>query len=136
MTARRVAAMLAGLTLAGGLVTCGSEPAAPPTPGWVNVRLTTPNLDDGGILFTVTGAQIDSVRSTFPNTFLRRESASSMRVVIVGNLVAGTVAQVLVPDVRQAATYAGTVVEVAVRSTFAQRPTAGYVLTVEQPPTP
>ncbi len=136
MTARRVVTTLAGLVLAGGVVTCGSEPVAPPTPGWVNVRLTTPNLDDGGILFTVTGAQIDSVRSTFPNTFLRRESASSVRVVIVGNLAAGTVAQILVPSIGAAGTYGATVVEVATRGTFAQRPTAGYTLSVESPATP
>lgn len=128
----RNALLAAGaVALALGLLTCGDDPVQPATPGWLNLRLSTPNADDGGILFTVGGAQVDSVRSTFPNIFLRRESGSTVRVVIVGSLGAGVIGQILVPDTRSASAYTAAVLEVAARGTFVQRSPDGYGLTVE-----
>jgi hypothetical protein len=135
VSARRAVPAVAVTALAALLLTCGKgDPVQPPTPGWVNLRLTTPNTDDGGILFVVSGPQVDSVRSAFANTFLRREGAGSVRVVIVGSLSAGVIGQVLVPDTRAAAGYSATVVEVAARGTFAQRAVNGYAVTVEAAP--
>ena len=132
MKAAPVLAALALVAAAALLTTCGDS-VEPPVPGWVNVRLTTPNADDGGILFTVAGAQVDSVRLRFVNTFMRRESESSVRVVVAGTLSdAVVVAQVLVPDVNTLEPYTLTIHEVASR-TFQQRSPSGYTLELVEP---
>ena len=133
MTARRVLFVAGVVTGAAVLSTCGSDPQEPPaTPGWVNVTLTTPNTNDGGIVFIVSGATVDSVRSTFSNAFTRRESATQVRGVVIGPLRDGiVVAQVLVPDVGDVSGYSATVTEIAAQApSFAQRSVADYSLTV------
>jgi len=62
------------LALAVALGTCsGAEPAGP---GWLDVRLVSPAADDGGVLFVVRGAPIDSVRSSFPDLYTDEVGAS------------------------------------------------------------
>ena len=132
MSAARV--LIGVITLIGvaAVLTTCRDSVEPPLPGWVDVRLTSPNGDDGGILFTVSGAQIDSVRSAFPNTFTRQESASVVRVIVTGTLTSGVVAQVFVPDVHVLSPYATSLVEIASR-TFEQRSPAGYTLELSGP---
>ncbi len=133
MTARRVLLVAGVVAGAAALATCGSEPQEPePIPGWVNITVTTPNVNDGGIVFTVTGPAVDSVRTFFPNAFTRREGATQVRVVVIGTFRDGVVvAQVLVPDTGNLSGYSATVTEVAARApSFAQRSIADYSLTV------
>jgi hypothetical protein len=104
-----------------------------PVSGWLPLRLTTPNTDDGGVLITITGATIDSIRTTHPQLLTMRQSPSSIRAVIGGNLSAGTIAEIRVPDTRQARQYTAVIQEVAARTTFQQRPLAGYTLSVMPP---
>jgi hypothetical protein len=104
-----------------------------PVSGWLALRLSSPNADDGGVLITVTGATIDSMRTIHPQLLTLRESATSIRAVIGGNLSTGTIAEILVPDTRQAARYSATIQEVAARTTFQQRALTGYTLSVIAP---
>jgi hypothetical protein len=117
-----------------GALTCTSDLVEPSTPGALNLRLATPGGEDGGILFSIEGAPVDSIASSFPNTFLRRESESTVRVVIVGDILPGVLARVLVPDTRNRGAYSARVLEVAERATFRQRSLTGYSLTVENVP--
>lgn len=131
MTARRV--LFAVGVVAGAVVlsTCGSDPQEP-TPGWANITLTTANADDGGIVFTISGPAVDSVRSAFRNVFTRRESATQVRALVIGTLRdRAVVAQVLVPDMGNLSGYSATVTEVAARApSLTQRSVAGYTLTL------
>ncbi|MGH7657847.1 MAG: hypothetical protein ACREL6_06395, partial [Gemmatimonadales bacterium] len=52
------------------------------------------------------------------------------RVVVLGDLTAGTVATISVPDTRQAASYSATVEEVATRQTYALQSAGGFTMTV------
>src|SRR5262245_264454 len=127
---------LALLPMAALLVTC-NDPSGNgnrPTRGWLTLRLTSPNADDGGVLITVSGATIDSVRTTQSNLVTRRESASSIRVIIGGNLTSGMIGEILVPDTRQVSQYTALIQEVAARTTYQQRPLAGYSVSVVAPP--
>ncbi len=110
--------------------TCGST--TEPVSGWADVRLTTQNTGDGGIIFTVGGAQVDSVRSSFPNLYTRQVSETSWQVLVAGNLTSGVIARIWVPDVNKLEGYTATPVEVAGQD-FAQRAVAGYALTIEGP---
>jgi hypothetical protein len=111
------------------LITC-KDSSGPPPPGWLDVRLVTPNLNDGGILFAIGGARIDSVRTSYPYFVAHAETETQWRVVVGGTISGGVIARVWVPDVRAAARYETTVLEVAVRGTLAQRATAGYSVQV------
>jgi len=138
MTARTLVRLLAVVTMVVVGTTCGDtvDPVDnTPTPGWVAVRLTSPNTDDGGMLFTVGGAAIDSVRSSFPDRYFRKESATSWRVLIGGSLATGSaVAEIFVPDTRTLAGYSATILQVAQRvPPFGQRLVTGYGVTIGTP---
>jgi hypothetical protein len=135
MTLRRGLRIVATISIAAIALTCkDSTSSSGPETGWLAVTMATPNGDDGGLMFIVTGGAIDSVRSTYPNVLSRSESASSMRVVVAGNLAAGKIAEIWVPDVQRLAQYSVTPVEAAARGTFTQRPIAGYTLTLAKVP--
>jgi hypothetical protein len=109
-----------------------SEPPKNPVPGWLKVRFNSPNGDDGGIMFTVSGARVNSVRSTHSDLFTYSIDSALVRVVVVGNLSTGsTIAEFQVPDVESVALYSATVEEVAA-TTFEQRQASSVTLTVER----
>ena len=98
----------------------------PTGPGVLDVILTTPNTDDGAILLTIDGA-VDSVQGA-PYVVFSTTSATGARVVVTGDVVAGVIARLFVPDVSTADQYVPQLVEVAQRSTYALRPTTSYQL--------
>jgi hypothetical protein len=111
--------------------TTGPDPD--PVAGWLKVRLTTSNADDGGVMFLLSGAQIDSVRSTYPELYTERFTTSTVRVIVAGNLTnGGVVAEVLVPDVESATNYSAAVEQVAARGTYEQRPASSASLSLEK----
>lgn len=136
MKLRRGFMMAATFSIAAIALTCKDSPSegSGVVAGWLAVGMATPNADDAGIMFIVTGGVIDSVRSSHPNVLSLSQSGGSMRVVVGGNLTNGKIAEIWVPDTRKVAQYTATPVEVAVRGTFAQRPTTGYVLTLSRVP--
>jgi hypothetical protein len=109
--------------------TCGGT--TEPVSGWVDLQLTTPNSGDGGIVFTVGGGQVDSVRSNLPRLFTNQLSETSWKVLVAGNVTSGVIAQIHVPDVGKLGGYAATPVEVAGQD-FAERSTSGYSITVQK----
>lgn len=109
------------------LTTCGEKGVQDvPVPGWLSLNLSTPNADDGAIMFTVSGP-VDSVRSVHPHVLSSKEG-SATRVVIVGAIGAGALASIKVPDTRQPTQFTATVEQVAVRGSYTQRTPAGYTL--------
>ena len=117
------------LVLTAALTTCsGTEPAGP---GWLDVRLVSPATDDGGVMFAVRGAPIDSVRSSFPDLYTNRVGASEWDIIVLGDVSSAVVARLWVPDLDAAASYLATVEQVASGVTFAQRNPGPYSLAVE-----
>lgn len=121
--------------LAGGLAltTCLDQSAPPATAaGWLDVALETPNAGDGGIIFTVAGGPLDSLRTTYPVLYSEVGPDSSRRVLIIGALTSGVVAQIWVPDVRDVSAYTAMPLAAAALTGGDRGPT-GYRLTVETP---
>ncbi len=121
----------AGLAIV-ALSTCGDSPPTQQNdgPGWLDVVLTTQESDAGGVLFTIRGGDVDSVRSSFPDVFDKRVGPLT-KVVVAGNLTAGVIAEIFVPDVGTAASYSATVDQAAAR-TLEQRDPADYDVTIER----
>jgi len=101
-------------------------------PGPLNLRLTTPNGDDGAILFEVAG-EINSIARAGFRVVASAQGTSPRRLIVNGNLAAGTVAQILVPDVNSVGSYSVTIREVAARGTYTLRDLQGYRIEVVKP---
>jgi hypothetical protein len=123
----RVVRTLAGIALLAGLLTCG-ESTRPAGPGWLDVHLTSPNADDGGVMFRVQGGPIDSVRSTLPHVFAQQISSFEWTVIVVGDVTSTVIAQVWIPDLDTADRYSATLEQAASGTTFVQRNLGGYSL--------
>jgi hypothetical protein len=122
--------LLRALGLAALVVALGTCDGPTP-PGWLQVRLVSPNTDDGGILFTASGGPIDSVRSPFPDFFFAKQGAS-WRMLVVGAPVSGVIAEIWVPDPGAAASYTGSVEQAARVTTYEQRPTGSYRISIQR----
>lgn len=113
---------------------CTDEGPESPMPGVLSVRLTIPanNTGDRAIRLNVTGGAVLGVRS--PSSALVVHSALTdpgALVMAFGPLEGGVIAEIDVPDVRLAAGYQATIVDVA-GSDFALRALGGYSATVER----
>jgi hypothetical protein len=117
--------LLAALALAG----C-SDGAVAPFGGALNLNLTTPNTDDGAVLFTLSGASVDSVVPVNDQVFFARSDPRTLQVIVTGSLQNGTIARIYVPDIRLAGRYTASVQQVAARGSYLQRDAAPYSLTV------
>ncbi|NIR43811.1 MAG: hypothetical protein GWN99_07625 [Gemmatimonadetes bacterium] len=104
-----------------------------PVPGSLIVSLTTPNTDDGAVQLTVSGGTIDGVSlatGTGYRFFSHESSATSFSIIVAGDIAAGPLASISVPDVNAADSYSAALVAVADRSNQIVSPTTGYALTV------
>jgi hypothetical protein len=112
------------------LAACGSGGTSPAA-GTLTVSLTTPNSNDGAVLFTVTGGPVESVESDAHLVYTARLDANTLRVIVIGQVAAGPIARIQIPDRDQATHYAATVLEVASRKTYLQRDPEAYRVTLD-----
>jgi hypothetical protein len=110
------------------LLGCGGSTG--PTAGILKVNLATPHADDGGLLLTLSGGPIDSIESTGNPLYTSRADADSVKVIITGQLTSGTIAQIHIPDSRQASSYSAIVIQAAARGSYAQRNPDSYSVTL------
>ena len=108
-----------------------TEPAGP-IPGILTVALTTPNPDDGALLLTISGGRVSTVdaASAGYQVYTAQPDTTTTRVLVTGDIAAGDVVRIHVPDTRGAAAYHATIAQAASRTTFAQRVLTGYSLVV------
>jgi hypothetical protein len=123
-------AWIAALALAAG--SCSSGPVA----GDLTMSLSTPNSDDGAIVVRVTGSTSKEITRAAAacsgcRIFLEQPSATELRAVVTGSLVAGPLLTLSVSDTKSPGAYTTQVQQVASR-TFQVRSTSGYSLTIGQ----
>ena len=111
----------------GLLVGCSGQPSAP-VAATLQVSLSTPFNDDGALLFTVTGGRVDSVDAPGYTLYSSRTDPATLQVIVTGNLSAGIVAHVHIPDERVALQYSASISQVAARETYIERDPASYRL--------
>jgi hypothetical protein len=119
------------LALAVG-VACDDDAAVGPeaTAGTMIVSLTTPNLDDGAIMFTVSGGEIDSpALLDVDHVLYLMEGTNTITAIILGDIEAGELLEFDVPDID--VTYTATITQVADRMNDLHESLSGYGLTVE-----
>lgn len=122
--------LLAGLLMAS--VACSNDPtSSTPRQGTLRLRLTTPNADDGAMLFTVHGRAIDTAHAGNTNLrlFTRRVNDSTLVGALVGTLAGGVVVTLDIGDA-SATGYTASVTEVADRNSTLRASLDGYGLTI------
>jgi hypothetical protein len=129
---RWITATAVALALVVG-VACGDDEGVGPgvTPGTMIVSLTTPNADDGAIMFTVSGGAIDApTLLDIDHVLYLMEGTNSITAIVAGDIVAGGLLEFDVPDIE--VTYTATITQVADRLNDLRDPLTGYDLTVEE----
>jgi hypothetical protein len=123
--------MLALLVLTG----CGGGDDGPsgPVAGPLRVVLTSPNTDDGAVMFQVTGV-VDSVVAPSGITLYQSVPGPNViRVIATGTITSGNSLMTLyVADVARASSYSTQLLQVAAAGTYAQRPVGTYGLVVQK----
>ncbi|MEO8139692.1 MAG: hypothetical protein ABI742_08605 [Gemmatimonadota bacterium] len=121
-------ALIAGVSLS-----CGDGTGTVlPDPGPVNLVLTTPNNSDGALLLDITGGAVTSVQ-TQGYELAATPPGTGLRMLVRGNLVAGPIATLIVPDRHKLGKYTVTVLQAAARGTYQQLPLAGYAVRLAVP---
>jgi hypothetical protein len=130
-TLTRGSALLAGLLLLG----CGGSDGGStgPVAGPLRVVITSPNTDDGAVMFQVTGV-VDSVVAPAGLTLYQSAPGPNVvRAIVTGNITTGSnLLTLYVADVSKASSITTQVMQVAARVTYAQRPAGAYSLQVQK----
>jgi hypothetical protein len=107
-----------------------------PVPGNLTVALTAQSSAPGAVMFTVSGGTINSV--TVSGGYHKYEttlSGTSRRVLITGNVTAGALVTIAVPDINKVSQYNATVNQVSARSTavvpYQQLATGSFTIDVQ-----
>jgi hypothetical protein len=134
----RIRSVLATLGLGAFLVSCGGGDGGgtgPPVPGLLEVTLATAPTGPGAIMFTVSGGPIDAVTAAGYTTYQSTTTSNSRKVLLTGDITAGTLIEIQVPDISKVNNYVGTVLQVAARGTAAvpyqQLGIASYTIDVQ-----
>ncbi|MGH7508403.1 MAG: hypothetical protein ACREMZ_02905 [Gemmatimonadales bacterium] len=117
---------LAGIAL----LVPGCSGTTGPTAGMLDVSLTTPFADDGGILLTVSGGPVSSVEAPGYRVYSMQLDPNTLRLIVAGRLGSGTIVRLSIPDVRQASRYVASIGQVAARSSYVQRDPTGYTVSL------
>ncbi len=118
-----------GVNCGGG----GNEPDVP-KPGALSVALTTPNIDDAAIKLTLTSPVAPTAiaaASAGLRLFVSGTIGTTTTVVVTGDMTAGPILTLTVPDTRAVGDYSAAVVQVA-STTYALRANTGYALSVDK----
>lgn len=128
-----IGGLLALAACGGGDGGGGGGGTQPPQPGTLTLTLQSPNGNDGAVMFTLRGAQIDTVTvASGYRMFLSRVSQNNVRVIVTGTIAGGPIVRFNVPDVNQASTYFAFVEQAAVRGTYQQQEVTNYRLLVSK----
>jgi hypothetical protein len=107
-----------------------------PEPGFLNLTLSTPNANDGAVLFRVVGGTVEDVLAgamVQDGSFTIQPSLT--RIVVAGNIVDGVVAQIEVPDIADVANYSVVMEQATIRTApWTQQSLTGYSIAVSVAP--
>jgi hypothetical protein len=123
---------LAPLALTAGLVCGCASDAAGPVGATLEVSFATSATDDGAVLFTVSGGPVDSVEAPGYRLYTAEPTSGGLRVVVAGDLRAGTIARIHIADAGKLSLYTATIDQVAARGSYAQRDPVSYSLEVAE----
>jgi hypothetical protein len=133
---RRVVVPLMMVTMGLGCADHSTAPQSPTAPGEASpvvvVSLVTPHSDDGALLVSVNGPDLASIQATDSNYVLysRAVNPQETRVVVIGDLVPGTLFTARIPAGKTLSAYTASIQEVAGRDDALRSDASGYELRI------
>jgi hypothetical protein len=125
---RAAAAAAALLVLA-----CNGDSPTAPVPGPLRVVLTSPNTDDGAVMFQVVGVVDSVVAAPGLTLYTSVPGPNALRAIVTGTISdGGSLLTLYVPDVARASTISTQVLQVAARATYLERSLTGYHLKAQK----
>ncbi|HEX9164314.1 MAG TPA: hypothetical protein VF862_00270 [Gemmatimonadales bacterium] len=124
------------LACVAALAACGDDgpdPQPKPVAGEVTMVLATPFVgQDGGMVVRVIGA-VDTITALGGHALSFVRQGNITRVVVTGNLEAGDLLRIKVPDLSQVGAYSAFVEQAAARNSYVLLDVSGYGLTLRGP---
>ena len=108
------------------LLGCSSHDAVSVHAGTLAVSLTTAGANDGAVVLVVSGAPVSSVAAAGGYDVTANTDGQGTHILVMGNVTAGAVAMINVPDLSLASTYVVTVEQVADRDNYGLLDPARY----------
>lgn len=96
-------------------------------PGAFELRLVSPNADDGAMVVSLGGGPVDSVTGIGVDVVAVEYAPGRFTLLVRGAIRSGAIGRVWVPEVSDVAAYAVAVVQAASRTDYARRDTREYV---------
>lgn len=125
--------VLRSAALAAAVLVACDKGSTGPEAGDLVLRLATPHADDGALVLTVTGPEIGAVKPAAAGLIVHsRPAGNGVKVAVFGDVAAGPVLRLTVPDVDRVSQYAATVTEAADRANAVRAGVAEYRLTVSR----
>jgi hypothetical protein len=113
-----------------GVLACSGDNANTPHAGSLTLTLASGGPSDGALLLLVSGGPITGVTSPAGYEIGSTTDARGTHIMVVGNVTAGAVGTITIPDVSRASAYVVTVEQVADRTSFGLLDPAAYRVTV------
>jgi len=124
---------LLALAAAAAALSCDHSPQTVTQPATNStslvVSLVTPHTDDGALIITLAGPDVESVVSSRYVVYARAAGPGRTSVAVVGDLTAGPLLTVHLTAPHDAGVYAGRVDEVAQRTDVLRDTLSGYRVT-------
>ncbi len=120
-------ALIVLLALAGA---CSSDSGTAPHAGALTLRLAAGGSSDGAMVLTVSGGPVTSVDAPSGFQIASNADGRGTHIMVIGNLAAGAIATINVPDLARASAYVATIEQVSDRGTFALIDAARYQVTI------
>ena len=111
-------------------LSAGCSNSTGPVAGTLDVSLSSPQQDDGAVLLSITGGPVDSVESRY-TVYSASVSADTLKLILIGSLVSGSIARIHISDSRQALRYIARIGQVAARGTYGQRDPTRYAVRLQ-----
>lgn len=119
------------LLLLGAACSSGGDAGAS-SGGTLRLLLSGGTGNEGAVLVIVSGGSVSSVSAPSGYQIATNVDGAGTHIMVMGNLAAGAVATIAVPDLSRAPAYVATVVQVADRTSFVLLDPARYQVTVSR----
>lgn len=115
------------------LVACHSTvPTA--VPGTLTIHLASAGTNGGAMVLVVSGGAVDSVQAVGNYEVTSNTDGAGVHLMVVGNLAAGALVRLQVPDVSRASEYVAVISQIADRTNFGLVDATGYRVTIDELP--
>ncbi len=111
-------------------VACSSGDSSAPSAGNLTLQFAGGTGNEGAVVVIVSGGPVSSVDSPAGYQVATNVDGSGTHIMVMGNLAAGVIATIAVPNPSLAAAYVVTVVQVADRTSFTLLDPARYQVIV------